>query len=117
MAETIHLGTLEYQEAKRIQSLLEERGVKLELAVQPESCGKGCKPVADVFVDEEKLPVVRELLTAEREKGFAGLEFDSTLVDQVFDTEKEDAVCPACGTAFKTTARECPDCGLVFVTE
>ena len=58
------LGSLDFQEAKRIRSLLEDRGVKLELTVQPETCGKGCKPVADVFVEEADLPKVREFFEA-----------------------------------------------------
>ncbi len=28
--------------------------------------------------------------------------------------DADEANCPACGAAFKTTARRCPDCGLRF---
>jgi len=28
--------------------------------------------------------------------------------------DADEAQCPACGAAFKTTARRCPDCGLRF---
>ncbi|MGZ3745504.1 MAG: hypothetical protein ACXVBQ_16690 [Pseudobdellovibrionaceae bacterium] len=35
----------------------------------------------------------------------------------VFDPRREGAHCPACGSAFPSKAKECPDCGLVFYIE
>jgi hypothetical protein len=110
----ISLGSIDYQEAKRIRSVFESQGVTLEVTVQPESCGKGCKPVADVFVEEEHLEKVRDFLAAEQIREHGGL-LGTKHLEHVFDTANEDATCPACGTGFKTTLTECPDCGLVFI--
>jgi hypothetical protein len=116
----ILLGVMELQEAKRVRSHLEERGVRLELVSNPETCGDGkvgCKPSVEVYAQEADVPLIAEFFKREKERDLGGREIDPQLLSQVFDTSNEDATCPACGTQFKTAAKECPDCGLVFVPE
>jgi hypothetical protein len=120
MSRTL-LGIIDLAEAKRIRSHLEELGVRLELVSNPSTCSDGgggkCKPTVEVYAPEADLLKVAEFFKREKERDLGGLEVDASLVGQVFDTANEDAVCPACGTQFKTTAKECPDCGLVFVSD
>lgn len=111
----ILLGAAELKEAKRIQSLLEERGVHVELASDPQTCGTGsCKPTVNVYIQEADREKVQQFFTEEKAREMAGLEFDPEQVSSVYDSEKETAKCPACGTEFSTKLTECPDCGLVF---
>ena len=52
------------------------------------------------------------------EKILRGLDlssFDSNLSEEIFDQNKDTAVCPACGASFSTKESECPECGLVFI--
>ena len=114
------LGIIDLTEAKRIRSSLAEQGVALEMVSNPDTCsagGGGCKPSVELYAMEPDLPKVAEFFRLEKERDAGGLEVNPELLGQVFDSEKESAVCPACGTEFKTTAKECPDCGLVFVTD
>lgn len=110
------LGVIEFQEAKRIRSRLEEIGVPVELRSNPETCSPGgnCAPSVEVHVDDADLDKVREFFQAERQRDQGDAEANPELHSEVFDLGKDEAVCPACGTQFKTTARECPDCGLMF---
>lgn len=111
----ILLGSIEYNEAKRIRALLQERGVTLEMAAQPQQCTtRGCAVKVEVFAREEDLPKIGEFFQQERIRAFDGLEVDHSLLEEVFDPEKGVARCPACGTQFSTSATECPDCGLGF---
>jgi hypothetical protein len=100
-----------------IELALANQGVTIEINVQPETCGKGCTPMADVFADEADIPKVRDFFAAERKRTHGDIDSAADQLNQVFDTSKEDATCPACGTQFKTSAKECPDCGLVFISE
>ena len=113
--EMTRIGTLELGEAKRIRSLLLEKGIQLELVSDPQTCSTGgCARTVDVFVASEKIPEVTDFLKAEKIRAVDGLEFDSVLINEVYDPEKESARCPACGTRFSTQLKECPDCGLGF---
>jgi hypothetical protein len=115
MSGTVVLGNAEYNEAKRLKSLLEERGIQIELRSHPENCGsKTCKPTLEVVALEADLPAIQAFLGEQRSKELAGLEFDASLLSEVFDPEKETARCPACGATFETRLGECPDCGLRF---
>ncbi|OFZ19301.1 MAG: hypothetical protein A2X94_04000 [Bdellovibrionales bacterium GWB1_55_8] len=115
VGEWVLLGKSELADAKRLQSALEERGVRLSLVNDPAACTtKTCKPTVDVFARPMDLPQVREFLDQERTKLYDGLSVDAQLLEEVYDPEKETARCPACGTTFSTQATECPDCGLAF---
>lgn len=115
-AEEVLIGTIEYNEAKRIKAALSEKGIELRLAGDSTACAsKSCRISLQVFSQTKDLPLVREFLIAEQQKVFEGLDFDPNIINEVFDPEQEQARCPACGTSFKTSSTSCPDCGLVFV--
>ena len=109
------MGIIDLQEAKRIRGHLGEKGIKLVLLGNPETCQTGsCGPTVEVWVEMDDLEVVKAFLAQERAKLFHGLNVDPALQGTVFDPEAETAQCPACGTVFSTRASECPDCGLGF---
>ena len=114
-AEKILLGTKELKEAERLRSELAMRGVDIKLMHNSQTCSKGCSINVEVWADPNDLSVIDEVLAAQRERLLAGLTFDAKLLEEVFDPEKEQAICPACGTSFATALHACPDCGLVFV--
>lgn len=117
-AHRVHLGSSEFNEAKRLQALLEERGVEISLISEPHSCGPkskgGCKITVEVYAHEIDVPKIREFLQEQKAKALDGLDVDASLLEEVYDPEQATARCPACGTQFSTTSAECPDCGLVF---
>ena len=39
---------------------------------------------------------------------------DQSIINSVYDSSQDTAVCPACGFSFSTTNSECPDCGLML---
>ncbi len=113
--ELILLGQLDFAEAKRIRSILEDQGVVFQLRTEVDNCGsKGCKPTAQVYTRDKDLPIIREFFEKEHLRSLEGLEVNHEIHGAVFDSEKSDATCPACGTVFSTIKTECPDCGLCF---
>ncbi len=112
-APLARVGTVGYPEAKRLQAALAERGVTLVLRGDPDSCNS-CTPVVELYVSEADAPRLAEFLSEEKRRELDGLDFDPALAEEVFDSEKATARCPACGTEFSTQLSECPDCGLCF---
>lgn len=100
-------------EAKRLQAVLEGRGVIARLASDPEHCNS-CSPKVALYVRPGDLETFHALLREEHHRSLGDLTHDAKLVDAVFDEEKDEATCPACGTVFSTQLTECPDCGLGF---
>lgn len=115
-SEKVLVGRTELAEAKRLSSLLKLRGVAIEMASPAEAdcTTKSCSTQVDLFVSPNDVEKFKELLTQERHKILSGLDVDAGRIDQVYDSEKASAQCPACGTEFSTSLTECPDCGLGF---
>jgi hypothetical protein len=119
-AEYINVGEAPIQEAKRLQAALEARGVAVRLASDPEQCNS-CSPKVMMSIHRSYVDAFQRFLREERAQMF-GIAVDDVAdgstgtlrSDAVFDPEKEDATCPACGTLFSTKLTECPDCGLGF---
>lgn len=113
--DQVLLGVLEFKEAKRLRSLLAEQGISLLLVSNPQNCGGGsCSTSLEVFAMPEDLSKIQTFFESERSKLWEGLNIDPALLNEVFDSEKEIARCPACGFTFSTQFVECPDCGLGF---
>ena len=113
-----YLGILSLDEAKRVRAALSEQHVEITLHNNPETCAaKNCAPRVEVYYREVDLGRITEFFAKEKARLFDGLEVDEKAIGQVFDTEKETAICPACTTEFSTRLGECPDCGLVFTAE
>ncbi len=116
--EEVLIGVVEFNEGKRIKAALSERKVDVRLITNPQTCStKGCKITVEVHARQADVPVIAEFMKEERQRLFDGLDINPELHESVFDTEKDSAKCPACGTEFSTTLKECPDCGLVFAVE
>jgi hypothetical protein len=111
--EYVQVGEAPVAEARRLQALLERRGVALELAADPESCGS-CAPTVALYLKPADLGAFQALLSEEHALALGDLKPVAVSEDAVFDSEKAEATCPACGTVFSTRLTECPDCGLGF---
>lgn len=108
------IGVAPASTAERLKSLLRERDVKIETFHNSSTCQKGCSMTVEIWIEKNDLPILEEVMTKEKARTLEGLDFDPEVVNEVFDPEKESAVCPACGTSFSTKNTECPECGLCF---
>ncbi len=116
--DLIKVGVCDYTEAKRLKAALEERGIVIELHADPANCRTGCKPQIEVLAREQDIAGFREFVLEERARDLASIDGGETVAidteDGIYDSEKETAKCPACGTEFSTLNKECPECGLGF---
>jgi len=112
-SEYIQVGEAPLGEAKRLQTALEAQGVKLSMASDPENCNS-CSPKVALFVRHADLEKFQAVLRDEHSRSMGDLQHDAGLADAVFDPEKAEATCPACGQVFATSLTECPECGLGF---
>lgn len=115
-SEYVQVGEAPVSEAKRLKAILEGRGVILQLASDPDNCNS-CSPKVALYVRPGDLEKFKALLSEEHARSLGDLTPDARLADAVFDSEKDEAVCPACGMVFSTKLTECPDCGLGFGVE
>ncbi len=111
--EYVQVGEAPIREAKRLQAALDERKVAVRLASDPESCNS-CSPKILMMIHRNDVEKFQAFLKEEHVRNLGDLVHDSGAAEQVFDTEKEEATCPACSTVFSTKLAECPDCGLGF---
>ena len=112
--ELIKLAVMGLNEAKDLKNKLEARGVELVLNHNDASCTRGCSVTVEVHAKESDLPVIQEVYSQGYMKSLEGLNFDPNVVNSVYDTSQEKAICPACSFEFSTQNKECPDCGLVL---
>lgn len=114
-AERILFGIFDLQEAKRLKSALESQQVSLELFSNPETCSSGsCGTSVEIHLRRADAHKMNAFLLKEKANLLHGHNVQSGFDTEIFDTEKETATCPACGTVFSTLTSECPDCGLGF---
>ena len=112
--DRVMLGTMPAAEADKIKSQLLTQGIKVVTLVNPKACNTGCAITVEMWASPSDLPLIGQVISEMRKRDLAGLEFDEAQVNSVYDTEKESATCPACGTDFPTSLTECPECGLNF---
>lgn len=109
------LGQAEVTEAEKLKRTFVGLGITLQLAHNPGTCSSGgCRLTVEVWARRADLPAIQKVFADQRAKLMDGLDFDPQVINQVYDVSKDQAVCPACGTSFATSLRECPECGLVF---
>lgn len=110
----IIIGTMGIEEAKKIQDDLAQQDINIYLDHNPTTCTRGCSVTVEVACDETSISNVAEYF----QKNFKNMAQDQMvnweLMNEVFDPNQEMATCPACGTKFRTTNTECPECGLCF---
>ena len=113
--QPILLGVSSIGEANTLKGHLADRGVDVVFRHNAHTCASGgCGMQVEVWASSGDVPAIQEYFASERARRHAGLDVNPELLNQVFDGDKEQAVCPACGTGFSTKLTECPDCGLSF---
>ena len=109
------LGVVDFQEGKRLQFALGGQGIPLKLVSNPDTCTSGgCSPRVEIHAQNQHWEKVGKFLAVEAKRDLGGLDINPELHNQVFDPDKETALCPACGECFSTKLVECPGCGLGF---
>lgn len=109
------LGISGVADANRLKGHLADRGVEVVFRHNDQTCASGgCGMQVEIWANTNDMPTIREYFAAENAKRYSGLDVNPELLNQVFDADKGEAVCPACGTRFATSLSECPDCGLSF---
>ena len=100
---------------KHLKDLLEAEQIGAMISKEGGGCASGgCAPKFQLQVRQEEVQDALQVLAEEHRRATVLAEHDATHAEAVFDTEAEEAVCPACGFAFATTTTTCPDCGLCF---
>jgi len=101
---------------KQLQAFLLTEGIpSLATKESPENCTKGCRGVELLLqVRTSDLREVAAALEREHRQATGLADHDTSLAGAVFDVAVQEAVCPACGFCFATSATSCPDCGLCF---
>jgi molecular chaperone GrpE (heat shock protein) len=110
----IILGTMPINEAKSLQDQLVEQKIDLFLDHNEKTCNRGCSVTVELSCFEKDIQNVMEVISKNYQQTLEGHDIDINLINQVFDPNKEQATCPACGTEFSTSSSECPECGLCF---
>lgn len=105
---------MKLEEAKTLQRVLSEQGTELVLDHNDHTCTRGCAVTVEILVAAEDLAKVQQVMKSEWAQHASGQQVRWELLDEVFDSGRSQAVCPACGTSFATSSRQCPDCGLCF---
>lgn len=109
----VKLGIIGLAEAKRLALKAKGKGLELILEHNDQTCARGCAVTVEIWSSAEQAPQISDFLN-EDFKTHARGEVNWSLTQEVVDLNQPEAICPACGTKFKTTLLECPDCGLCF---
>jgi rRNA maturation endonuclease Nob1 len=112
--DLVKIAVMGLNEAKALQKQLEVKNVDLVLNHDDASCTRGCAVTVEVLAKESDVPAIQEVYSQVYLKSLSGLEFDPEVINSVYDTSQETAICPACSFKFSTSKKECPDCGLVL---
>ena len=110
---TIYRGNL--GDLRFLQAMLAGLGVGALVVDDGQGCGGSCgPPTFNLQVRREQAAEAMAVVDREYRKSTALEHHDESLCGAVFDTDQEEASCPACGHRFSTVERTCPDCGLCF---
>jgi len=111
--DAVMLGVVGVTQGERIKSTMLSKGIVVEAFPQTLDCSS-CAMKLEVWAHKDDVQKIQEIMQQDQLKNYQGLSVDVDQINHVFDPSKEDATCPACGTHFKTSHSECPDCGLVL---
>lgn len=102
-------------ELRRLQSLLDEENIASLIVGDNDSCGKGCCPSLHyLLIRKDDYREASGLMEKDYRETTVWEDYANNCSDEVFDPDKDEAVCPACGHIFPTSSASCPDCGLCF---
>ena len=101
---------------RQLQALLEANGLAaVACADGPAGCRTSCRGAELLLqVRAADLAEVHALLDEEHRRTTVLTDYDTSLAGEVFDADRDEATCPACGCRFPTSSSACPDCGLSF---
>lgn len=107
------IGKASVQAATALKGRLASDGIEVVLVHNAATCGRGCGGnEVEIWAHPADVPDIAGLLDGARRAELSSMGYDPQLADQIFDPSAESAVCPACGTQFKTSSIDCPECGL-----
>jgi hypothetical protein len=112
--ELIKLAVMALNEAKDLKKECEAKGVEIVLNHNDQTCNRGCSVTVEVLASEKDLPIVQEVYSTKYQKLLKGHDVNMDIINSVYDSSQDTAVCPACGFKFSTSNSECPDCGLML---
>lgn len=108
------IAILPLDDAKQmVEEIERELEIAAQLGYNEQTCRRGCSVTAEVLVKSEELGQVAEYLQRKSYENTEG-QIAPEQLDSLYNPNEENAICPACGTLFKTSFTECPDCGLNF---
>lgn len=110
----IHRGQI--KDLKPIQELLAVEKIGNLVAGDKQSCGKSCCPsMLHLYVRQEDAKDAAQIIKEEHIRT-TGLAADHDIMPNgsLFNVEKNEITCPACGHVFIATIVVCPDCGLTL---
>lgn len=112
--EEVFLGVMDLQEAKNHQYRLKGLGISIDLKTNAQTCTTGCKVTVEVWGKESDKEVLMKHFQQDYLKHVMGHVPNFEFMSSVYDPTAAEVICQACGTKFKPSATECPDCGLVY---
>jgi hypothetical protein len=114
MENKVFLGVMDLQEAKTHQLRLGEKGFKVELKTNSNTCTTGCRVTVEVWGDEVDMEGLQEHFSKDYLKNLKGHGPNFEHLSAVFDPLLSEVICQACGAKFTPSSTECPDCGLCY---
>jgi hypothetical protein len=112
--ELVKLAVMGLNDAKDLKRDCEAQGVELVLNHNDQTCNRGCSVTVEVLAQETDLPIVQKIYSENYQQLLKGHDVNFDIINSVYDTSQDSAVCPACGFKFSTSSSECPDCGLML---
>lgn len=108
------IGVMDLHEAKTHQLRLKSLGINLALKTNGETCTTGCKVTVEVWGQSSDQAALQGYFQNDLLKNLKGHVPNFEHLSQVYDPAAQEVICQACGMKFTPSARECPDCGLVY---
>ena len=100
---------------KEMQKLLAAQSLPSLAVAEKGGCGKGCCGTELILrVRMSDIQDILAVLEEEHVRSTGLSDHDISTAGAVFNTQAEEATCPACGCSFATSNPTCPDCGLCF---
>lgn len=116
--DLVSIHKADMKEVKILEKELQKENIAVLIAGEGggSSCGKGCCGSSSFYLQvhrgdaRDAFAVVQAYI----DRTTAISHHDLSHCDSVYNPEEKQAVCPACGFKFQTSAAICPDCGLCF---
>ena len=112
--DLVKIAVMGLQEAKDLKKECKKLGADVVLNHNDQTCNRGCSVTVEILATGQDLEIIQRVYSEKYKKLLVGHDVDTEIINSIFDTSQENAVCPACGHNFSTSNQECPDCGLVL---